>query len=124
MTAADGRDDSYIPGWDCHGLPIEHKSLKALGVSQAVLIRSSREESDIRTLLDIIQISHLQLTPQAIREAARKTAEEAIEIQKTEFRALGVMADWDSPSGTYRTMGKLLRRVRGWDQADFVVGDV
>jgi hypothetical protein len=24
---------SYIPGWDCHGLPIEHKSLKALGVS-------------------------------------------------------------------------------------------
>lgn len=25
---------SYIPGWDCHGLPIEHKSLKALGVSR------------------------------------------------------------------------------------------
>lgn len=71
---------NYIPGWDCHGLPIEHKSLKALGKS------------------------HLQLTPKAIREAARKTAEEAIEIQKKEFRALGVMADWDSPEGTYRTM--------------------
>jgi isoleucyl-tRNA synthetase len=51
------------------------------------------------------QKSHLNLTPAAIRKAARKTAEEAIEIQKTEFRALGVMADWDGPNGTYRTMG-------------------
>jgi len=48
----------------------------------------------------------LSLTPAAIRKAARKTAEEAIEIQKKEFRALGVMADWDGPDGTYRTMGK------------------
>jgi isoleucyl-tRNA synthetase len=51
------------------------------------------------------QESHLNLTPAAIRKAARKTAEEAIEIQKSEFRALGVMADWDGPDGTYRTMG-------------------
>jgi isoleucyl-tRNA synthetase len=26
-------DSSYVPGWDCHGLPIEHKALAALGVS-------------------------------------------------------------------------------------------
>jgi len=56
------------------------------------------------------QKSHLNLTPAAIRKAARKTAEEAIEIQKKEFRALGVMADWDGPDGTYRTMGTLYTR--------------
>lgn len=75
-----GYQVNYMPGWDCHGLPIEHKSLKSLGKS------------------------HLALTPKSIREAARKTANQAIDVQRKEFQALGVMADWENADATYRTM--------------------
>ncbi|KAK0496309.1 tRNA synthetases class I-domain-containing protein [Armillaria luteobubalina] len=69
----------YIPGWDCHGLPIENKALKDLG-------------TDSRSL-----------TPSDIRSAARKTALREIEIQKEEFQQFGIMADW-SKETTYRTL--------------------
>ena len=42
----------------------------------------------------------------AVRQTARETALDAIETQKSEFRQLGVMADWDGPEGTYRTLGE------------------
>ncbi|KAK0445212.1 tRNA synthetases class I-domain-containing protein [Armillaria borealis] len=69
----------YIPGWDCHGLPIENKALKDLG-------------TDSRSL-----------TPSDIRSAARKTALHEIETQKEEFQQFGIMADW-SKETTYRTL--------------------
>ncbi|KAG7446854.1 isoleucyl-tRNA synthetase, partial [Guyanagaster necrorhizus] len=69
----------YIPGWDCHGLPIENKALKDLG-------------SDSRSL-----------SPSDVRSAARKTALREIETQKEEFRQFGIMADW-SKETTYRTL--------------------
>ncbi|WVQ96550.1 isoleucine-tRNA ligase [Kwoniella sp. CBS 9459] len=75
-----GKRVHYIPGWDCHGLPIEHKALTALGKS------------------------HLSLTPLEIRAEARKVALEAIDVQKAQMRALAVMADWDNEKGTYRTL--------------------
>ncbi|KAI5452982.1 isoleucine-tRNA ligase [Naganishia albida] len=78
--AIKGHRVKYIPGWDCHGLPIEHKALKALGKS------------------------HLKLSPLEVRHVARKTAMEAIQDQREEFRQLGIMADWDSETETYRTM--------------------
>ncbi|XP_008300546.1 isoleucine--tRNA ligase, mitochondrial isoform X3 [Stegastes partitus] len=64
-----GRQVHYIPGWDCHGLPIE---LKALGD-----LRSSG------------------LSPLQIRQKAREFAEGAIARQKSAFQRWGVMADWD-----------------------------
>jgi len=72
---------SYVPGWDCHGLPIENKTLKDLGVDVS------------------------QLTSSEIRAAAFKTASKEIESQKAQFRTLGIMADWDSQERTYRTLG-------------------
>lgn len=78
--ASRGYRVNYIPGWDCHGMPIEHKALKNLGKS------------------------HLELSPSEIRNEARKMALEAIETQKEEFRQLGIMADWDAHKGTYRTL--------------------
>lgn len=48
----------------------------------------------------------MTMEPSHVREVARKSALEAIEIQKTEMRDLGVMADWDSMENTYRTMGR------------------
>ncbi|CAK9784570.1 mitochondrial putative Isoleucyl-tRNA synthetase [Cutaneotrichosporon oleaginosum] len=75
-----GRKVHYIPGWDCHGLPIEHKALAALGKS------------------------HTSLDPVSVRQEARKFALEAIDVQKAEMKQLGVMADWDNPDGVYRTL--------------------
>ncbi|WVF69036.1 isoleucine-tRNA ligase [Kwoniella sp. CBS 6097] len=75
-----GKRVHYIPGWDCHGLPIEHKALAAIGKS------------------------HTSLKPLEVRAEARKVALEAIEIQKEQMRALAVMADWDNNKGTYRTL--------------------
>ncbi|KAH9926739.1 isoleucyl-tRNA synthetase [Fomitopsis serialis] len=69
----------YIPGWDCHGLPIENKVLKKL--------KKNAED----------------LTPQTIRTEAEAFAKEEIARQRDQFRLFGIMADW-SPESTYRTL--------------------
>ncbi|CAE6337625.1 unnamed protein product [Rhizoctonia solani] len=72
----------YMPGWDCHGLPIENKALQELKV----------EPGDARTI------------PAAkIRSAAREVALREMEKQKNEFQEFGIMADWSS-DGCYRTL--------------------
>ena len=63
----------YVPGWDCHGLPIEHNVDKELG--------SKKNEIPILS----------------VRAACRKYAEKWIKIQKDEFKRLGVLGDWDNP---------------------------
>ncbi|MEI6125644.1 MAG: isoleucine--tRNA ligase [Pseudomonadota bacterium] len=67
----------YIPGWDCHGLPIEHNVEKNLGKKKETF---SRVE---------------------IRKNCREYAANFINIQREEFKRLGVLADWDKP---YLTM--------------------
>ncbi len=73
----DGFDAPYVPGWDCHGLPIEHNVDKELG-----------EKKNTIPLL-------------AKRGACRKYAEKWIKTQKQQFKRLGVLGDWDEP---YLTM--------------------
>ena len=72
-----GFDSGFIPGWDCHGLPIEHQVGKKLKEK-----KQSLEKSEIR-------------------KQCRIYAEEFVEIQKLEFQRLGVLADWENP---YLTM--------------------
>ena len=72
-----GFNAPYIPGWDCHGLPIEHNVDKELG----------EKKKQIPTL--------------SKRRACRKYAEKWIKTQKMEFKRLGVLGDWDNP---YLTM--------------------
>ncbi len=67
----------YVPGWDCHGLPIEHNVDKELGA----------KKKEIPTL--------------SFRGACRKYAEKWVKTQKEEFKRLGVLADWENP---YRTI--------------------
>ncbi|NOT22890.1 MAG: isoleucine--tRNA ligase [Nitrospiraceae bacterium] len=67
----------YVPGWDCHGLPIEHQVLKDLGEKK-------------RTL-----------DAMAIRGLCREYAEKFYTIQREEFQRLGVLGDWQHP---YLTM--------------------
>jgi isoleucyl-tRNA synthetase len=73
----DGLDSPYIPGWDCHGLPIELQVEKKYG-------RPGQK-------LDVA----------AFRAACRAYAQEQIDLQRTDFKRLGVLGDWDHP---YRTM--------------------
>jgi isoleucyl-tRNA synthetase len=69
-----GFDAPYVPGWDCHGLPIEHK----------------------------VEVTHGKNLPaDKTRELCRAYAAEQVEGQKAEFIRLGVLGDWDNP---YLTM--------------------
>ena len=67
----------YIPGWDCHGLPIEHQVVKKLGPKAKTLSKSE------------------------LRKECRKYAEHFIDIQRSEFQRLGIFGEWENP---YRTM--------------------
>ena len=68
-----GFNTPYIPGWDCHGLPIEHNVDKELGEKKKTIPKLSK------------------------RSACRKYANKWIKIQKKEFERLGVIGDWDNP---------------------------
>ncbi|RJR24911.1 MAG: isoleucine--tRNA ligase [Desulfobacteraceae bacterium] len=72
-----GFDAPYVPGWDCHGLPIEHKVDTELGAKKA------------------------SMTQVEIRKYCRKYAEKFIDIQRSEFKRLGVLGEWERP---YLTM--------------------
>ncbi|RJR38567.1 MAG: isoleucine--tRNA ligase [Desulfobacteraceae bacterium] len=72
-----GFDSPYVPGWDCHGLPIEHKVDQELGSKK-------RSMSQVE-----------------VRKYCRTYAEKFVDIQRNEFRRLGVFGEWDRP---YLTM--------------------
>ncbi len=74
-----GFDSPYVPGWDCHGLPIEHQVMKTL------------EKSKDKEKIDILEI----------RSKCKDYAKKYIKIQMDEFKRLGVSADWENP---YLTM--------------------
>ncbi len=68
-----GEDVRFVPGWDCHGLPIEQQVEKKLG--------EKKKSIPITT----------------IRRLCREHAEKFVKVQKEEFKALGVVADWQNP---------------------------
>jgi len=72
-----GFDAPYVPGWDCHGLPIEHKVDQELGAKKA------------------------QMSAAAVRRVCRKYAEKWVNLQREDFKRLGVLGRWDEP---YLTM--------------------
>src|SRR3954469_10718988 len=75
-----GKNAPYVPGWDCHGLPIEFK------VSQ-----------DMRKAGDTASDAA------SIRKACESYAHKYIDLQRTQFRRLGVLGDWENP---YLTLNK------------------
>ncbi len=72
-----GFDAPYVPGWDCHGLPIELNVEKKYGPVES------------------------KLTAKAFRQACREYAKQQVAIQREEFKRLGVVGDWEHP---YLTM--------------------
>lgn len=79
-----GFDAPYIPGWDCHGLPIEHQIEKKHGK---------------------------HLPADKVRELCRAFAKEQVERQKADFIRLGVLGDWDRPYLTmnFKTEADIIR---------------
>jgi isoleucyl-tRNA synthetase len=72
-----GFDAPYVPGWDCHGLPIELKVDRELGPRKR------------------------QMSTADFRRACRAYAARFVDVQRTDFKRLGVLGDWDHP---YLTM--------------------
>ena len=82
-----GKDAPYIPGWDCHGLPIELMVEKKLGKAG------------------------ISVEPKAFRDACRDYAMQQVNKQRDDFKRLGVLADWDKPYLTmdYHTEANIVR---------------
>ena len=74
----DGKSIRYVPGWDCHGLPIEQKVEEKIGSTKKKELPKSK-----------------------LRQLCRDHAGRFVDIQRDEFKALGVIADWENP---YLTM--------------------
>jgi len=89
----------YVPGWDCHGLPIEHQVDKELGLDTASV--------DVRQAMD----------PVEKRRRCREFASKYVDIQRQEFRRLGVFGDWDNP---YLTMAPAYQAVIAREFGRFV----
>lgn len=88
----EGYDSPYLPGWDCHGLPIE---IKVIGKK--------------KTGLD----------PLKVRQRCREYAQKYVQIQKEEFKRLGVFGEWENPyltmsndyeAETARVLGKFVEQ--------------
>lgn len=68
-----GYDAPYVPGWDTHGLPIEQQAIKAFGLNRH------------------------QIPPVEFRQKCKEFALKYVEIQREEFKRLGVRGEWDNP---------------------------
>jgi len=88
-----GFDSPYVPGWDCHGLPIEIKVDSELGSKKA------------------------RMTAVEIRRACRKYAEKYVDIQRQDFKRLGVLGRWEDP---YLTMSAKYQSVIAGAFVDFL----
>jgi isoleucyl-tRNA synthetase len=71
-----GFDSPYVPGWDCHGLPIEIKVDEQLGRKK------------------------LEIPASAVRKECRKYADKFLNIQREQFKRLGILGRWDEPYST------------------------
>jgi len=68
-----GYDSAYVPGWDCHGLPVEHQLFKELGIKKE------------------------QIKQVDFRKKAHEYAMRFVNVQREQFKRLGVFGDWDNP---------------------------
>src|SRR5579871_6537583 len=80
-----GHDSNYVPGWDCHGLPIEWK------IEEENYRAKGKQKPDLSDPAAMV----------AFRRECRAYAERWLDVQREEFKRLGVTGDWDHP---YTTM--------------------
>ncbi len=87
-----GFDSPYVPGWDCHGLPIEIKVDESLGRKK------------------------LEMEPIQVRKACREYANKYLDLQREQFKRIGVFGRWDDP---YSTMSRQYESVIARSFFDF-----
>jgi isoleucyl-tRNA synthetase len=93
LKTMEGFDSPYVPGWDCHGLPIEIKVDGQLGSKKA------------------------GMTAAQIRAACRKYAEKYVDLQRKDFKRLGIFGRWEQP---YLTMSAEYEAVIAGAFVDFL----
>ncbi|WP_315779022.1 isoleucine--tRNA ligase [Bradyrhizobium sp. SZCCHNPS1003] len=79
-----GHDSNYVPGWDCHGLPIEWK------IEEENYRKKGKTKPDFRDSAAMV----------AFRKECRAYADHWLNVQREEFKRLGVIGDWDHPYAT------------------------
>lgn len=93
-----GFDSPYVPGWDCHGLPIEIKVDEKLGGKK------------------------LEMNPVSVRQACREYASAFIDLQRSQFKRLGVFGRWKNPYATmdFPYEARILETFYGFYEKGFV----
>ncbi len=93
-----GFDAPYVPGWDCHGLPIEIKVDEKLGGKK------------------------LEMDPVAVRKACREYASKFVDLQRSQFKRLGVFGRWERPYATmdFPYEARILETFYGFFEKGFV----
>ncbi|MDR1038577.1 MAG: isoleucine--tRNA ligase [Deltaproteobacteria bacterium] len=91
----EGYRSPYVPGWDCHGLPIEHQVDKSLGAKRK------------------------ELSTAKVRELCREYALRFVDVQREEFKRLGVLGEWDDP---YLTMAPRYEAVTAREFGSIALG--
>jgi isoleucyl-tRNA synthetase len=79
-----GHDSNYVPGWDCHGLPIEWK------IEEENYRSKGKPKPDFRDSVAMV----------AFRRECRAYASHWLDVQREEFKRLGIIGDWDHPYAT------------------------
>ncbi len=79
-----GHDSNYVPGWDCHGLPIEWK------IEEENYRSKGKPKPDFRDSTAMV----------AFRRECRAYAAHWLDVQREEFKRLGIIGDWDHPYAT------------------------
>ena len=92
-----GKNSNYVPGWDCHGLPIEWK------VEEENYRRKGKVKPDFSDAKAMV----------AFRRECRATADHWVSVQREEFKRLGVVGDWDHPylTMTYPAEAQIAREI-------------
>jgi isoleucyl-tRNA synthetase len=87
-----GQDAPYVPGWDCHGLPIEFKVTQEMRKGSAGSAVVSTAPGGVPPPV---------FSPVTIRQACDAYARKFIDLQRVQFQRLGVLGDWDNPYLTF-----------------------
>jgi len=90
----------YVPGWDCHGLPIEHKVVQEMRKQSAAGVPPAEPGTSGPAKAGPEARSESAAT---IRKACEAYARKYIDIQREQFKRLGVLGDWENP---YLTLNK------------------
>ena len=81
-----GFDSNYVPGWDCHGLPIEWK------IEEENYRSKGKQKPDFRNSAAMVEF----------RQECRAYATHWLNVQREEFKRLGIIGDWEHPYATMR----------------------